>query len=136
MKGMIQASSLTVLVGLLIAGCSSTGNDTASYEVAKYESRCAVQASTIGEGSDKPKSAKPLSVQSPKYPRFAAANRIEGYVKLEFDISKQGKPSNINVIESYPAGVFDQQAIQALRGWQYESIARDCNEVHLDFKIG
>lgn len=53
------------------------------------------------------------------YPIAAARQGIEGFVQLGFDISTEGKPVNIKVIKSEPAGVFDEPAKCALSKWQY-----------------
>ncbi len=44
----------------------------------------------------------------------------EGYVILQFDISKEGKPINIEVIESKPKRIFDREAIRQLKTWKYK----------------
>ncbi|AOE50992.1 energy transducer TonB [Kangiella sediminilitoris] len=43
-----------------------------------------------------------------------------GYVLFEFDISKKGKPINIEVIEDHPKGVFVESALKALKKWSFK----------------
>ena len=43
-----------------------------------------------------------------------------GYVMFKLDISKEGKPINIEVIEDYPKGVFAESALQALKKWTFK----------------
>jgi len=62
----------------------------------------------------------PLVRIQPMYPRSAAERRIEGWVLLEFTISKKGTVKNPRVIEAKPPGVFDRAALQAIRKWKYK----------------
>ena len=39
---------------------------------------------------------------------------------VKFDIGENGRVSNVAVIESTPAGVFDDAALTAVRKWVYE----------------
>lgn len=55
----------------------------------------------------------------PSYPREAKAQGLEGYVLIGFDISKQGMPEGLRIIQSEPAGIFDQAALEAVRQWRY-----------------
>ena len=58
---------------------------------------------------------------NPKYPRQAALDRVEGSVSLQFDINEDGLAVNIQVVESNPPGVFDANAIKALKCWRFEA---------------
>ena len=57
----------------------------------------------------------------PLYPTAAAENGQEGSVILKFDITASGTTDNIEIVQSFPAGVFDQSAINALKQWEYKS---------------
>lgn len=131
MKGYISPL-LLLLTSLIISGCKSTEN----YDLVKYDSRCAEHAKKIEENINKSTNNGLISTRPPKYPAEAARKGIEGYVKLEYDISENGKPVNISVTESYPSTIFEQAAIYSLRGWQFEPIARKCNTITLDFTLG
>lgn len=80
---------------------------------------------------------------NPTYPIDAARNRIEGYVRMSFDISESGEPVNIKVIKSVPEQVFDKAAIKALSKWKYApkvvngvAVIQKGLKVQLDFKLG
>ena len=83
-----------------------------------------------------------LGGASATYPTEAALNRTEGYVGMQFDISEEGKPFNIKVIESVPEGVFDRSALLALSKWRYKpkkvdgvAVTQIGMKVQLDFKV-
>jgi len=46
--------------------------------------------------------------------------RTKGYVVVKFSIGTNGRVSNLEVLESQPAGVFDDAAQDAVRKWTYE----------------
>lgn len=126
--------SYKVLALLLLAGCQLTENN----EVVFYESNCppmtASQKGTINNTS------VPTFRKDPKFPISAARAGKSGYVKMEFDISKEGNPININVIESYPSDIFADAATESLSHWKYtpvvnqgEVILSKCHSVQLEF---
>lgn len=53
------------------------------------------------------------------YPNIANWGRIEGCVRLVYDINEHGRTENISVKVSYPEGIFDAATIHALKGWVY-----------------
>ncbi|WP_276204900.1 MULTISPECIES: energy transducer TonB [Pseudoalteromonas] len=42
-----------------------------------------------------------------------------GYVTMSFDINEQGSAENTVVFESSHDGIFEQEALRALKAWQY-----------------
>ena len=56
---------------------------------------------------------------APKYPKEALSTGVEGSVEFRFDLDPNGKPINIQIIRSWPKGVFDENATEALRQWIY-----------------
>jgi protein TonB len=87
--------------------------------------------------------SKILDRVSPKYPIQAARDRIEGYVKLSFDINAKGETENIKVIDESPVKTFSKQAISAVSKWKYEPHIMNGNpvvqkkiSVQLDFTLG
>ena len=58
--------------------------------------------------------ATPLFLIDPAYPRKAAIAGVEGRVKIQFTLTKTGRVKEPVVIDSYPKGVFDSEAIRAL----------------------
>jgi protein TonB len=62
----------------------------------------------------------PLVRIQPMYPRNAAERRIEGWVRLEFTISKTGTVKNARVIDAQPPHIFNRAALDAIRKWKYK----------------
>jgi TonB family protein len=132
-QGSIMKSFVFISFIFLI-GCQSTQNE----DVARFESKCPTMSAS--EKGSLNATSSPVFRTNPKYPISAARERIEGYVKFEFDISKDGNPINIQVIESYPADTFVYVAKNSLSDWKFspviknkEAILSKCHSVQLDF---
>lgn len=61
-------------------------------------------------------------IKQPRYPAGAAMRGTEGWVKVQFDISGQGKTFNIEVLSSEPKGVFESAALAAVKAWKYQPL--------------
>ncbi len=55
----------------------------------------------------------------PVYPDSARRRGIEGYVKLAFTITADGKVENVRVIEASPENVFNREARRAAVRWRF-----------------
>ncbi len=55
----------------------------------------------------------------PVYPRVAISKNIEGFVIVEFTVSKSGTTESIRVIEAKPDNVFEKSAIKAASKFKY-----------------
>jgi len=55
----------------------------------------------------------------PDYPRDAARQGIEGWVKLEFTVLEDGSVANVKVLEAEPRRVFDKSAKRAILRWKF-----------------
>ena len=62
----------------------------------------------------------PIVKVAPIYPRRAQTRGIEGYVLLEFIVTKTGAVANPMVIESKPPGIFDRSALNAALKFKYK----------------
>ncbi len=62
----------------------------------------------------------PIVKVAPVYPRRAQTRGIEGYVILEFIVTKTGAVTNPVVIESKPPGIFDRAATNAALKFKYK----------------
>ena len=78
----------------------------------------------------------------PHYPQIAVNNQLEGSVILRFDINKKVLTDNIEVVQSFPEGIFDKSAVEALSQWEYQNDQQlNSNQelsgkfVQLDFRL-
>ena len=63
----------------------------------------------------------PLVRIPPRYPMRAATRRIEGWVKVEFTITKIGTVKDAVVVDAQPKHTFDQAALRAIRRWKFKA---------------
>ena len=62
----------------------------------------------------------PIVKVAPVYPRRAQTRGIEGYVILEFVVTRTGAVTNPVVVEAKPPGIFDRAAINAALKFKYK----------------
>ncbi|MBN1378610.1 MAG: TonB family protein [Gammaproteobacteria bacterium] len=82
-----------------------------------FNANISVQATTMqaGEGD-----YLPIVKVLPIYPRRALSRGIEGYVIVEFMVTKLGTTQDIKVVEAQPPGYFERAAIQAASKFKYK----------------
>lgn len=61
----------------------------------------------------------PIVKVQPIYPRRALSRGVEGYVIVEFTVTKQGTTTNIRVVES-SSSMFDDAAVKAAAKFKYK----------------
>ncbi|MGF1768837.1 energy transducer TonB [Enterovibrio makurazakiensis] len=86
--------------------------------------------------------ATPIVRVNATYPPKALKRGIEGYVVISFTIDKNGRPTDLNVIEAKPKRMFEREAIRALKKWKYtpkkvngEAIEQKGQTVKLEFML-
>jgi len=62
----------------------------------------------------------PIVKVAPIYPRRAQTRGIEGYVLLEFTVTKTGAVRDPHILESKPPGIFDRSALNAALKFKYK----------------
>lgn len=62
----------------------------------------------------------PLVRIPPQYPPRAQTRGIEGWVLLEFSISKTGTVENVTVVDASPPSIFNRAARRAVSRWKYK----------------
>jgi protein TonB len=55
------------------------------------------------------------------YPKRARSKGITGFVKFNLLINPLGQVEKIKILESIPSGVFDQVALNNIRGWKFDA---------------
>lgn len=53
------------------------------------------------------------------YPEAARAQGLQGAVDVRYDVTAEGRVRNAVVLTAQPAGVFDEAALNAVRGWRF-----------------
>lgn len=56
----------------------------------------------------------------PDYPRKAARQSIEGWVKLAFTVLEDGSVSDVKVLDASPKRIFDKAAKHAIMRWKFK----------------
>ena len=62
----------------------------------------------------------PIVKVAPQYPRRALNKGIEGYVIVEYTVTKVGTVKNPVIIEAKPQGIFDKAAIKSALHYKYK----------------
>ena len=84
----------------------------------------------------------PLSRVPPSFPRKAAQDGIEGWVKLEIIVNADGTVKSAKVLEAKPRGIFDAAAVQAVQRWKFKPKVVDGRPAEqrgtqtVEFKLG
>ena len=67
-------------------------------------------------------SLKAVKTVPPEYPQSALAKGVSGSVLLSFTVDAKGNTSDVQVLQSTPAGVFDRAALSAVKRWKYAPV--------------
>jgi protein TonB len=70
---------------------------------------------SMGDGE-----AIPMVIIQPRYPRKAAMEGIEGWVKFKFTISPDGTPKDVELIDAQPRRIFERDARRAIYKWKFK----------------
>ena len=96
----------------------------------------------LGGGGGADRDVVPLVRIDPDYPMRARQRSIEGWVLLEFTITKAGTVKEPRVVDSHPGNIFDRSALRAVRKWKYnpkiedgEAVERPGVKVRLKFDL-
>jgi protein TonB len=66
----------------------------------------------------------PLKMTRPPRPKYpGSAKGVEGWVRVEFYVTPEGRTERVRVLSSEPAGLFDEAAVSAMEGARFEEFA-------------
>lgn len=60
----------------------------------------------------------------PVYPEHARVRGIEGRVIIEYVIDENGVPTDLQVVDADPPGLFERAALRAVSAWRYQPALR------------
>jgi protein TonB len=69
--------------------------------------------------------ARATSRPPPRYPPAARRDGVTGVVTLAIQVDASGHILAVRIVESDPAGVFDDAAIESVRAWRFTPATRD-----------
>jgi protein TonB len=84
----------------------------------------------------------PIVRVNPQYPLRAAERGIEGWVEVQFTISRTGTVKDAAILNAKPQNIFNRAALKAIRKWKYnpkiedgEAVERPGVKVRLTFQL-
>ena len=118
----------TVITGLLAsAGLIATNLNAGNLPSRNNSDNTSKAAATSKDSQDHPirvggefQQAKLIHKVNPTYPPSAKAAGVQGTVRLDVTISKDGVPEDFQVISS-PSDDLTQSAIEGVRHWRYST---------------
>ena len=94
-----------------------------------------------GGGGDGDSDDMPIVRIQPQMPRKAAIKGIEGYVTVEFTVTKSGATKDVKILQARPPRIFNRAAKRAILKWRCRPKMVDgkpvevVRQVQLDFKL-
>jgi protein TonB len=75
------------------------------------------------------KRPKPRNTVQPEYPALARSAEIEGTIILKITVDEKGRVIAASVLQSVAQGIFDANALKAVRQWTFEPAEQSGNPV-------
>ena len=123
---------ITITCASVVAGGWLIPTAAASYQISAQPS--AAPTANITASDNRP--ITPIVRIQPRYPADAAAQGIEGHVDFEVIIDQNGEVANVEVLNAEPQGVFEEEAIAALKRWRFEPQDNVHHRLRIEFTLG
>lgn len=62
----------------------------------------------------------PYDTRRPNVPEVAWENKIDGWVLVAFQVTREGRTSGARVLDAKPRGVFEEKVLAAIEDWRYQ----------------
>jgi protein TonB len=103
--------------GALLDAAESLGGDSDLGELRAALANAQQAAATAAAAPKLP----PLKMTRPPRPKYpTSAKGVEGWVRVEFYVTPEGRTDRVRVLSSEPAGLFDAAAISAMESARFE----------------
>ena len=101
----------------LLDAAESLGGDA---DLGDLRAAVASAQQAVAKAAEAPK-LPPLKMTRPPRPKYpSSAKGVEGWVRVEFYVTPEGRTERVRVLSSEPAGLFDAAAISAMEGARFE----------------
>lgn len=91
---------------------------------------------TLVDTVDSPgRAAENAPQPQPLYPAALLAERVEGYVELQFEVAPDGGVTRAKVILAIPRGEFEAAALAAIRGWRFPPASGETRQMTRRFEF-
>ena len=62
----------------------------------------------------------PLATRRPNIPERAWRHKIDGWVRVAFRLTPEGRTADVRVLDAHPGGVFEDNVVRAVEDWLYD----------------
>jgi len=94
-------------------------------EAAAAEAASAAQKSAAARPAVTPAQLKLTHYVPPDYPPAALARNVSGNVTLTYTVDVKGVTRDVRVLIADPAGIFERNAVEAVKQWRYAPVKID-----------
>jgi len=104
----------------------------------QYSDEAIKQAYAPNVNNDEKETITPKAIKqsNPEYPTGASMRGYTGWVLLEFDLSSNGYPIDIIVVDSFPKGMFAKVSLTAVKRWRFEPLeTKERYKYKMDFRL-
>jgi protein TonB len=89
----------------------------------------AAQQVAMASGSDR--GAVCQVCLNPDYPSQAKDRGIEGWVIVQFNVTKEGRVKDVLILDAQPRGLWDRETIRGVSNWRFQPALKDGKPVEI-----